>query len=277
MTAEGADPLAMLAPEAELGGEELKGCCAAAYGHPAVRWLLGGELHPGGEETTRRALCMAGAGEGDRLLDVASGTGASALLAAREFGVQAVGVEYGAEAVEQARAAASDTGLERRASFLAGDAEALPVGDGCFDLVLCECSLCTFPDKQRAVAEIRRVLRPGGRLALSDVVVDAEHLPERLRGAAATVACVGSALSEAGYRQLLSRGGLRVETSETRDEDADRLARRVEERLRGARLLGIGPVSGAPFGIEEAIELARMARRAISEGALSYAIFVAVA
>jgi hypothetical protein len=50
MTAEGADPLAILAPQGEPGGEELKACCAAAYGHPAVRWLLGGELHPGGEE-----------------------------------------------------------------------------------------------------------------------------------------------------------------------------------------------------------------------------------
>lgn len=278
MTVGGRDPLgAMLAPEAELGGEELKACCAAAYGHPAVRWLLGDELHPGGEETTRRALRMAGAGEGDRLLDVASGTGASALLAARELGVHAVGVEYGAEAVEGARAAAADSGLGGQVSFLAGDAEALPVGDGCFDLVLCECSLCTFPDKQRAVAEIGRVLRPGGRLALSDVVVDARRLPPRLRGAAATVACIGSALSEDGYRELLTQGGLRVERSESRGEDADRLARRVEERLRGARLLGLDPVPGAPFGIEEAIELARVARRAISEGALSYAVFAAVA
>jgi arsenite methyltransferase len=220
---------------------------------------------------------MAGAGEGDRLLDVASGTGASALLAAREFGVHAVGVEYGAEAVEQARAAAIDSGLGGQVSFHSGDAEALPVEDSSFDLVLCECSLCTFPDKQRAVAEIRRVLPPGGRLALSDVVVDEGRLPERLRGAAATVACVGSALSEAGYRQLLSRGGLRVEASESRGEDAERLAGRIEERLRGARLLGFGAVRGAPFGIEEAIDLARLARGAISEGTLSYAIFTAVA
>lgn len=279
MTAErGADPLgAMLAPEAELGGEELKACCAAAYGHPAVRWLLGDELHPGGEETTRRALRMTGAGGGDRLLDVASGTGASALLAAREFGVHAVGVEYGGEAVGQARAAATDSGLGGRVGFLTGDAEALPVEDSSFDLVLCECSLCTFPDKQRAVAEIRRVLRPGGRLALSDVVADAGRLPERLRGAVATVACVGSALSAAGYEELLSQGGLDVVASESRAEDAERFASRIEERLRGARLLGFGSVAGVPFEVEEPIELARIARRAISEGALGYAIFAAVA
>jgi len=268
---------ALLAPGADPAGEELKACCAAAYAHPAIRWLTGGELHPGGEATTRRTLELAGLGAGARLLDVASGSGASALLAARELSAEVVGVEYGQAAVREACEAARAAGLAGQAGFAFGDAEALPVADGAFEVVLCECSLCTFPDKERAVAEMTRVLKPGGRLGLSDVVVEEGQLPDALRGALATVACVGSALSQTGYEELLARAGLRVERTESVDEEADRFAARIEERLRGARLVGFDALAGAPLRIEEAIESVRAARDAIAAGALGYSIFIAAA
>ncbi|MQA76403.1 MAG: methyltransferase domain-containing protein, partial [Solirubrobacterales bacterium] len=185
-----------------LAGGDVKACCAAAYEHPLIRWLLGGELHPGGEATTRRSLELLGVGPGERLLDVASGSGASALLAARERGCEVVGVDYGEGAVAGARAAAAAISPPSAVEFVVGDAESLPFGAE-FDAVLCECSLCTFPDKERAVAEIRRVLRVGGRLAICDVVADRARLPARLDGTLATVACVGEALDDAGYRRLL--------------------------------------------------------------------------
>ncbi len=256
---------------------ELKAYCADAYANPAVRWLLGEELHPGGAATTRRTLELAGLRAGERLLDVAAGSGASAILAARELGVEALGVEYGEGAVEAARADAATAGLGASVGFLQGDAEGLPVEDGAFDVALCECSLCTFPDKARAVAEFRRALRPGGRLALSDVVAETGALPAVLRGAMATVACVGGALPLPGYEELLTAGGFSVARRELLGEDADLFARGIEERLRGARLLGIAPPEGASLGIEEAIEAVRMARRAIADGLLSYAIVVAEA
>jgi hypothetical protein len=265
--------IAALAGGAELAGDALKTCCATAYADPAVRWLLGEELHPGGARTTRRALELAGLRPGLRLLDVASGAGASARLAAGDLGAEVVGVEYGAEAVRAARESAAEAGLDARAEFVRGDAEALPFADGSFDVVLCECSLCTFPDKRRAAAELARVLRPGGRLALSDVVVEAA-LPPELGGALATVACVGGALSLAGYEELLGAAGLTISTRELCREDADLFARGIEERLRGARLLGIAPPEGAPIGVEEAIAAMRLARRAIAAGTLGYAILV---
>ena len=214
-------------------------------------------------------------GRGDRLLDVASGSGASALLAAREFGAGVTGVDYGEQAVLAATAAARDQLLEKRVRFAQGDAEDLALPDDTFDAVLCECSLCTFPDKERAVAEITRVLRPGGRVAISDVVVDPDRLPGELHGPMATIACVGSALSRSGYEELLAGAGLEVFAVESRDADTARFAERIEERLRGARLLGLGSFAGSPFDIEEAIELVRLARRSIDEGAIGYAIFAA--
>jgi arsenite methyltransferase len=261
--------------EDALAGGDVKACCAAVFGNPAVQWLLGGELHPGGEATTRRGLELIGAGPDDRLLDVASGTGTSALLAARELGCAVVGVEYGDASVSAANGAAHAEGLGDRVSFRRGDAEALPFADGDFDAVLCECSLCTFPDKPRAVAEMRRVLRPGGGLALSDVVVDRPRLPQELDGALATIACVGEALSRQGYEDLLSAVGFRLLATESRDTDAAALAGRVHDRLRGARLLGLDRVVGPALPIDEAIELVAVARRTIDEGALGYAIFAA--
>src|SRR5215207_5780148 len=231
-----------------LAPEELKSCCASVYEHPAVRWLLGGELHPGGAEATRRALEMIGLAPGDRLLDVASGAGASALLAAREFGASVTGVDLGEQAVLGATAAAHAEHLEDRVGFAVGDAEALALPNDSFAAVLCECSLCTFPDKPRAVAEIHRVLRPGGRVAISDVVIDPDRLPEELLGPIATIACAGSALPRAGYEELLAGGGFEVLAVESRDEDTARFAEGIEERLRGARLLGLDRLNGSPLG-----------------------------
>ncbi len=270
-----ATALTALSGSAALSGDQLKACCAAAYGDPAVRWLLGDQLHPGGPAATRQVLELAHLCRGELLLDVASGSGTSALLAASEFGADAVGVEYGEAAVLEAREEARRAGLGERVSFVRGDAEALPLDDASVDLVLCECSLCTFPDKQRAVAEIRRVLRPGGRLALADVVVEPGSLPPQLRGALGAAACVAEALSLAGYEDLLGEAGLTVTATDGRERDAAHFARGIEERLRGARLLGIEPPPGAPLGLREAIDAVRSAREAIAAGTLGYALLVA--
>ncbi len=268
------DPATLLAADG-LSGEDLKLCCAAAYANPAVRWLLGDELHPGGVVLTRRTFELAELRAGERLLDVACGAGTSALLAASEFGADATGVEYGHDAVRAARADASAAGHAEHARFLHGDAERLPVGDDQFDVVLCECALCTFPDQRRAVAEFRRVLRPGGRLALSDVVVNSGSPPAALTEAIATIACIGGARSSSGYRQLLHEAGLTLQRSEPRPHDAETFAQRIEDRLRGARVLGITPPPGSPLGIDDAIEAAKQARTQITSGRLSYTIFVA--
>jgi len=259
----------------QLAADEIKACCASAYEHPAVRWLLDGELHPGGESVTRRALEMIRLGPGDRLLDVASGSGASALLAAGEFEANVTGIDYGEHAVRGAKAAAREQRLERHVTFEHGDSEALAFPEDSFDAVLCECSLCTFPDQERAVAEMRRVLRPGGCVAISDVVIDPEQLPTELLGPIATIACVGSALTPGGYVELLAGAGLEVFAVEDRDAEAACFAERIEERLRGARLLGLDGIAGSPIGIDEAVALAGLARRAIADGALGYSIFAA--
>jgi ubiquinone/menaquinone biosynthesis C-methylase UbiE len=260
--------------ELQCGGD-VKGCCAAVYGNAAVRWLLGGELHPGGPVTTRRALELIGAGSGERLLDIASGRGDSAILAARERGCVVTGVDFGEAAVSDARQAAEAAGIGDRVAFRVGDAEALPFADGSFDAGLCECSLCMFPDKARALAELHRVLRPGGRVAIADVLADHDRLPTRLSGPLATVACVGTALAREDLLRLLASSGFRVLATQSCTREAADMAERVYDRLRGARILGADRVIGVPLSVDEAIEMAAAARGAIANGALDYAIFAA--
>jgi SAM-dependent methyltransferase len=129
-----------------------------------------------------------------------------------------------------------------------------------------ECALSTIPDKAAAVGEIARVLRLGGRFAISDVVADPQRLPAGLRGPLASLACVGAALGREGYEALLAEAGLGVSAFESLDEEAARLAERIEDRLRGARVLGFEEVGPA-------IELVGLAREAIAAGSLGYAIF----
>jgi SAM-dependent methyltransferase len=257
-----------------LAGGDAKRCCASLYANPAARWVFGDELHPGGEATTRRALELIAVGPADRVLDVASGRGDSAILAARELGCIVTGIDYGEAGVIDADRAAAVAGVGERVAFRVGDAEALPFADASFDAVLCECSLCLFADKRTALSEIRRVLRPAGRLAIADVLADHDRLPDSLRGPVATAACVGAALSHTELRQLLDACGFDLFAAQSCTREAAQMAQRVHDRLRGARILA-GDRLGPEFTLTDAIATVDAARHAIEDGALDYAILAA--
>ena len=150
----------------------VKACCAAVYEQDVVALVLGESYHPGGLDLTRHLARTLGLRPGQRVLDVASGPGATALLLAEEFDVAVDGVDLGEASVAKARAAAAERGLGERVRFHIGDAERLPFGDAAFDAVICECAFCTFPAKPVAAAEFARVLRPGGRVGITDVTLD---------------------------------------------------------------------------------------------------------
>jgi arsenite methyltransferase len=240
--------------------EEVKACCASVYASAAARWLLGDSFHPGGAVLTSRLIEALEIGPGATIVDVACGPGASALRAAREAGCDVVGVDLSEENIRAARAAAEAAGLAASVRFVRGDAEELPFPDESFDGALCECSFCTFPDKATAAAELARVLRPGARLALSDVTAEPAALPASLRTLDAWIACLADARPLAETAALLEKGGLEVEAMESHDGALVELLDRVDERLRPLEL-GLGLLDAA--------------RRAVDRGALGYGVVVA--
>ena len=188
--------------------EAAKACCAAAYGVDVVGLFLGDSYHPGGADLTRRLADLLALSPGERVLDVAAGIGTSALLLALERHVDVLGIDLGENQIDRARLRASVAGLARRARFELGDAERLTVDEGSFDAAVCECAFCTFPDKATAAAELARVVRPGGRIGISDVWLHPEHLDPELAGLAGRIACLADARPVDELCALLERGGM---------------------------------------------------------------------
>lgn len=255
--------------------DAIKACCAGVYESEAARWLLGGELHPGGRRLTARTAEIAGLRGGQLVLDVASGNGASAMLLAEQIGCSVIGVDYSEAAVAEATVEARHAAGAAPVRFVQGDAEALPFDRGMFDAVLCECSLCVFPDKQRALAEIRRVLRGRGTVMISDVIANVAQLPAPLRSATAQVACIAEALDADGYAALLEAGGFELAVQERHDRELVRTIDRVQARVRVARMTSLGRQGQLADAIDTAIELLDLARESALGGQLGYGLFVA--
>jgi ubiquinone/menaquinone biosynthesis C-methylase UbiE len=116
----------------------------------------------------RRWVCAQATGE---VLEVAVGTGRN--LPLYPPGIRLTGIDFSLTMLELARRQADRLGLD--ADLRMGDAQALELPEACFDTVVCTCSLCAIPDERRAIAEMRRVLRPGGRLLLLDHVAAASR------------------------------------------------------------------------------------------------------
>lgn len=128
------------------------------------------QFHIGGEAVALELADLAGLGPGQLVLDVGGGLGGPARTLAAERGCQVVVLDLTAEFCHTGRQLTAWTGLDERVAFVNGNALALPFPNGCFDLVLTQHSTMNIPDKAHLFAELRRVLRPGGRLALHEIV-----------------------------------------------------------------------------------------------------------
>jgi SAM-dependent methyltransferase len=171
---------------------------------------------------------------GDTVVDLGSGAGIDLLLAAGRVGPEGrvIGVDMTDVMIEKARANIAAAGLGN-VEVRKGLIEDLPVETASVDWVISNCVINLSPEKDRVFAEIARVLKPGGRLLVSDIVV--EDLPEVLRQNEAIYnSCVGGAISEPAYLDGLRRAGLAdVEVRKRHVYDASQLEGLAGETLSG--------------------------------------------
>jgi arsenite methyltransferase len=253
--------------------EDVKVCCAAAYQHDAVALILGESYHPGGLDLTRRVARAIELRPGERVLDLASGPGTTALLFASEFGVEVDGIDLGDLTVAKANATAASEGLGERVRFHLGDAERIPLPDASVDAVVCECAFCTFPDKKTAAAEMARVLKPGGRVGITDVALDPARLGAELQTLAGWVACLADARPVAEYVELLAGAGLAVTHTEPHDDALARMIEQIDARLVAFRMAKVAALESIDF--DAARERTALAAKAVRDGIAGYSLLVA--
>jgi arsenite methyltransferase len=145
---------------------------------------------------------------GETVLDLGSGGGIDVLLSARRVGP--TGKVYGLDMTDEMLALACENqrkaGIEN-AEFIKGEIEQIPLPDNSVDVIISNCVINLSVDKDRVFAEAFRVLKPGGRLAISDLVVRGEMLPEIRRNVELWIGCVAGALEEHEYQSRLENVG----------------------------------------------------------------------
>lgn len=253
----------------------LKSCCAAAYQSDFARLLLGDSFHPGGLSLTERIGQLLALSADDHVLDVASGRGESAIFLAQKFGCRVTGVDLGNANVADATSRAQAANVANRVRFELGDAEQLKFADAAFDAILCECAFCTFPDKRAAAYEFARVLRPGGKLGLSDLTRSGA-LPANLDGLLAWIACIADARPAHEYVEFLELAGFGSISVEQHDAALSGMLRDIQARLLAAELMvKVQKLNLAGVDFDQAKTMAASAAGAIRSGLLGYSVITA--
>ena len=202
------------------------------------------------------ALAQLNAGE--IVLDLGSGGGIDVLLSARRVGP--TGKAYGLDMTDEMLALANENkrkaGIEN-VEFLKGEIESIPLPDNSVDVIISNCVINLSADKDKVLREAFRVLKPGGRFAVSDVVTRGEVLPEIRQSVLAWVGCIAGALDENDYRRKVSAAGFEaVEIEPTRiyraadareflsgqGIDVDAIAPQVDGKFLSAFLRAVKPI-----------------------------------
>ena len=196
---------------------------------------------------------------GETVLDLGSGGGIDVLLSARRVGPS--GKAYGLDMTDEMLALANENkrkaGVEN-VEFLKGEIENIPLPGNSVDVIISNCVINLSADKEQVLREAFRVLKPGGRFAVSDVVTRGQMLPEIRRSVLAWVGCVAGALEENEYRsKLMAAGFEQIEVEPTRvyraedareflvaqEIDVDALAPQVDGKFMSAFVRAVKPAT----------------------------------
>lgn len=201
---------------------------------------------------------------GETVLDLGSGGGIDVLLSARRVGP--TGKAYGLDMTDEMLALANENKRKAGAEnveFLKGEIEHIPLPDNSVDVIISNCVINLSADKDRVLREAFRVLKPGGRFTVSDVVTRGEISSEIRQSILLWVGCVAGALEEGEYRSKLAAAGFEgIEVEPTRvyhvedarqfllekGLDVDALAKNVDRKFMSAFVRAVKPIAGKPSG-----------------------------
>jgi arsenite methyltransferase len=150
--------------------------------------------------------------EGESVIDLGSGSGMDVFFAADQVGPQGrvVGIDFTIEQLDKARRLAAAEGFGQ-VELQEGRIDSLPAEDGTFDCVISNGVINLSPEKDRVFAEAARVLRPGGRLAIADIVSEQQLKESIVCDADLWASCIGGAAQQDAYREAIEAAGLRIE------------------------------------------------------------------
>ena len=254
-------------------GDVIGGSCCGAQAAPAGASAITGNLY-GVSETSAlpeaAVLASLGCGNptalaelkpGETVLDLGSGGGIDVLLSARRVGP--TGKAYGLDMTDEMLALARDNQRKAGAAnveFLKGEIEAIPLPDNSVDVIISNCVINLSADKDRVLREAFRVLKPGGRFAVSDVVTRGDIPAQVRRDMLLWVGCIAGALDEGDYRAKLAAAGFeaigveptrvyKVEDARVflagKGLDVDALARQVDGKFMSAFVRAAKPKAAA--------------------------------
>ena len=182
-------------------------CCSGFYEQDWVRYLAEDIFHPGGEALSRKTVEAMNLPAGARIVELGCGTGTTAQLLAKAYGLQVSAIDRSAANVERAQTRFDAN--QPAATFTCADAQSLPFEDGIFEAALAECTFSLFPDQSAALAEIHRTLKPGGPFAVTDMATG-RALPEDVAEVLAPWTCLADAVDEESYAALFRANGFQV-------------------------------------------------------------------
>jgi arsenite methyltransferase len=218
-------------------------CCNSLYTAESVVDLPGSvtELSLGCGDPVSLADIRAG----DTVLDLGSGGGIDCFLAAKRTGPAGhiIGVDMTDEMLARARANAARLNAAN-VEFRQGQIEALPVADGAVDVVLSNCVINLSPDKPQVFREMYRALKPGGRVAVSDIVTNGPRLPLISDSAESWAACVAGALQVSDYRAGLEAAGFVEVEIVPKEDPANKLLAKIPAGVPFSAMITARKVSG---------------------------------
>lgn len=248
---------------------EVAACCANFYEQSWVQELLGEAFHPGGVALSTRLVHSLNLPDDSRVLDVACGIGTTTLIMERQFGFDTVGLDFSQANVDKAIGLAGKN-PPVLSEFVQGSADDLPFDNETFDAVTCECAVSTFANQPKALAEFNRVLKPGGVVGITDMVVTAP-LPEDIAEHIAPWTCMAEAHDVPGYQRLFHEAGFCV--AHYADESQG-LLDMVSDLKKKLLMAGMGKALGAipqlPASLSELRTLLKRARELTDDGVVQY-------